>query len=199
MSDTCHFVFQARGQSDVPMTVAVEVNKSLVDTIQFLHDNSAFENPVRIRLKAKRDVDDRLFQLLEEEDRAGILEVMNENGGSHCDVDLVIEPDPCDVRPTLYFELTEAAGLRSRKCSLSLFLYAFENPIPSPEELGGLIIKEESEDTFETFEMHIVRVSTSKAKMLSVKARNLEEAERMALAKAGDYEYSESEAHYEIS
>lgn len=102
----------------------------------------------------------------------------------------------------LFFEIDMGKGGVSEASSLFIFTKYFRRELPSMhrsyEHLGGALFLPNPEPELLEFEIPVVRTSVSKATYIKVQARNIQEAEGLALNQAGDYDYSESEANYEV-
>lgn len=194
------------------MVVSVEVTDSIVKTIEAIRHAGVVQHDVRIWVPSKCYHDPLLMDSLINRKGDGT-DALNAIAESNVDSDLntsiVLQKKAGSRTIEVFFESKMWDGACSRPVDMDSFLDCFQAALSGQpftdaatiSALDGLLINDQSPEPsdLQTFEIDVVRISYSKSRTISVRARNREEAEDMALDIAGNYEYSENEADYEIA
>lgn len=215
---TIHFYFQPSFISTnetltkaKDLVVEVEVTDSIIKTIEAIRYAGVVQHEVRIWVPSKCYEDPLLMDSLKHR-TAMTIDALGDSSDTLVQPDLytslVLKKAPDSSLVQVFFESKMFKGAFSKVVNMDSFLDCFQAALTGHaftdeanlSALDGLIINHDNPEPsdLQDFEIDVVRVACSKPRTFKIRARTLEDAENTALDMAGNYEYSESEANYEI-
>lgn len=193
------------GRRASDLVACVKLETQLAEMIRGLARSGQITRRIRTIVEGQLYRDPMMINLMKNDPAAIALVDVEDNELEHgVMIELVLDPDPDSGDLKLFFEVGVSRGARSKKIHAGVFCdFSERSDWGSPIDplvdstLGGVFVRPDPASDRE-YKIPVVRVSYSKPHTIKVKARNQEEAESLALGKAGDLVFSESEFEYEL-
>lgn len=200
MAEITYYIFRPIPYRETSMAISVELDAHLFAAIRTICHFSKLKNTTKFQVDCKIYQNPEITYQISLKDSAKVLDaVKGETKPKSSDFHLVLEPESDASPAVLYFQAVRNPNIRSVRLSPYVFLNGLNRSVDSnPDDLDGVVIHDTTDELVD-FEIDVIRTSVSKPVTITVSARDRSEAEFVALNQAGDYEFSESEADYEIA